>query len=108
MDESLKNQVIDTLEDMYLKELKNKYTVFLVVTLCDLLKHIFDRYGNIATSDLESNNKWINKPVYSSLPINKYFNQINDCVQFDNDGKTPYTEEQVVQNAHHVVLVSGI
>ena len=40
MDKSLKNQVIDTVEDMYLKGLKNKYTAFIGVMCRDLLRNI--------------------------------------------------------------------
>ena len=42
MHEALKNQVIDTIEYMYLKELKNKYTGFLGVLCHDLFDHLLD------------------------------------------------------------------
>ena len=72
VDESLKNQVIDTSEDTYLKELKNKYTIFLRVTCNNILEHIINRYGNITTTDIEFNNQQMNKPITLSLPINKH------------------------------------
>ena len=57
MNEALKNQVINSVEDTYLKGLKKKYTGFLVVTCRNLLEHLVDRYGKIMTTDLKSNNQ---------------------------------------------------
>ena len=108
MDEPLKNQVIDTSEYMYLKEFNNKYTVFLGDTCRDLLEHLLDRYGNITIADLEFNNQWMNELIDLSLPIDKYFDWIDECVQFENDGKTPYTASQFIQKAHHAVLETAI
>ena len=56
MDESLKNQAINAIEDIYLKGLKNKYTGFLGVTCHDLLEHLTDKYEKTTTSDIKANN----------------------------------------------------
>ena len=56
MDEEPKGQLIDSVEDMYLKELKNEYTVFLRVTCCDILSYLIICYRNIMTTDLNANN----------------------------------------------------
>ena len=47
MDKALNNQVINTVEDTYIKELNNRYNALLGVTCQDLLEHLIDRYGNI-------------------------------------------------------------
>ena len=91
MYEALKNQVIDTTEETYLEDLKNIYTGFLVVTYHNLLKHLFDWYEKITTADIESNNQLMNKLIDLSLKIDKYFKQIDDCVQFYEDGNMTYT-----------------
>ena len=89
MDETLKNQIVETAKDTYLKELNNKYTSILGVTCRDLLEHLLDCYGNITTADFEYKNQQMNEPIDLSFPIDKYFEQIDECVQFANDGKTP-------------------
>ena len=50
----------------------------------------------------------MNKTIDLYFLIDKYFEQIDECVQFVNNIKTPYTEAQVIQKAHHMVLPSGI
>ena len=96
----------DTVEDKYLKEFNNKYTKFLAVTFFDLLEHLLERYGKITTTDLKYNNQRINEPIDSSLTINKHFEKIDDCIQFADDGKTPYTATQFIYKAHHMILAS--
>ena len=74
----------------------------------DLLGHLLDIYGKIMTSDLEANNQKMNEPIDSSLLIDKYFEHIYDCVQFNDDGNIIYMEAQVTPKSHHKVLASGI
>ena len=89
MDEDLKNQVIKSFEEIDLKEFKNKYTGF-------------------PTTDIKAINQQMNNPIESSLTIDKYFKFIDDCIQYANYGKTPYTAPYVIHNVHHVVLVAGL
>ena len=96
MDESLNNQFIDAFKDTYIKELKNNCTVFFRVTCHSFLEHLLVRYRNITTPDLEANSKRMNKQIVSSLLIKKYFEQIDDCMQFSEDVNTQYTVEQVI------------
>ena len=63
MDNALKGQIIDTIKDIYLFELRNKYTGYLGVTTRDLLDHLIDQYGKITTADLEANKSRMNEPI---------------------------------------------
>ena len=108
MDEDLKNQVIKSFEEIDLKEFKNKYTVFLGVTFHNLLEDMLNIYRNITTTDIKAINQQMNNPIESSLTIDKYFKFIDDCIQYANYGKTPYTAPYVIHNVHHVVLVAGL
>ena len=56
MDEALKNQVINTMEYTYIKEIKNNYTMLLGVIVCDFLKNLIDRYGKNMAAGFEVNN----------------------------------------------------
>ena len=42
MYKEFKNQVIDSTKDNYLKELKNKYTGFIVVMCHNILEHLIN------------------------------------------------------------------
>ena len=54
MDEALKNQDINSIKNIYLKEFKNRYTGFLGVTCHDFPEHLINQYIKITTADLES------------------------------------------------------
>ena len=71
MDEDIKNQSIYTVEDTYIKELKNKYTRFLIVTCRYLPENLLDQYVNITIMDLKYNNQWMNELIDTSLTIDK-------------------------------------
>jgi hypothetical protein len=82
MDDDLKGQVIDTVEDPHLCEMKNKCTGYLGVTTRNLLDHLLDRYGKISSVDLKNNNTRMNEPIDSSQPIVIYFKRIDDGLQY--------------------------
>ena len=70
IDKVLKNQFINTVDDTYIQELNNKYTMFLGVLFRDLLEHLIDQYRNITTADLEMKNLLRNNLVIPSFNFN--------------------------------------
>ena len=63
MDEEIKNQVINSARDTYLKDLNNKCTGFLGIPCHDLLGHLLYWYGKLTTADLEASNQKINEQI---------------------------------------------
>ena len=55
MDDALKTQFMDAVEEPYVSKLCNHYTGYMGVTTQDLLDHLMDRYGNITVADLKAN-----------------------------------------------------
>jgi hypothetical protein len=73
MDDALKSQVIDTINDTYLCELRNKYTGYMGVSTRDLIDHLLDCYGKITPADIKECNSRMNNPINSTQPIDIYF-----------------------------------
>ena len=46
----------------------------------------------------------MNDPTNLYLPIDNYFECIDNYIQYACGGKTPYTAAQVIQKAHYAVL----
>ena len=44
----------------------------------------------------------------ASLPIDVYFQRIDDCVQYTVDGKVAYTADQILQTGYHGISTSGL
>ena len=81
MDDALKGQIIDTVHETYLCEMRNKYTGYLGISTRDLLDHLLDRYGKITAADIEACKQRMNEPLDATQPIDVYFQKIDDCVQ---------------------------
>ena len=62
----------------------------------NLFEHLQDHYGKIITVDLETRNQQIKESIGSSLPIDKYSEHIDGCIQYADDRKTPYMAAYMV------------
>ena len=65
MDDALKAQLIDSVDNTYLCEVRNKYRGYLGITTSDLIDHILYRYGKITPTDIEECKVRVNKPIDS-------------------------------------------
>ncbi len=66
MDDALKAQLVDAINDPYLSEMHSKYTGYLGVTTRDLIDHLLDRYGKITPANIEACKKRMNEPLDST------------------------------------------
>lgn len=107
MDDAIKAQIIDSINDTYLCELRNKYTGYMGVTARDLIDHLLDRYGKITPADIEACKQRMNEPIDSSQPIDAYYQKIDDCIQYAVDGQVAFTPGQILQTVYHAVSTSG-
>ena len=105
MDESLKHQVIKSVEYTYIYKLHNNYTGFMGANSIDLIHHMMDRYGNIIKTDLKDYQKMIFQSLDTAITIDKYFDIIGDLIQYSDKIKHPYTASQIINN---MVLATGL
>ena len=107
MDDALKAQLIDSADDTYLCEVRNKYTGYLGITTRDLIDHLLDRYGKITLAAIEACKVRMKEPYDLSQPINLFFQRIDDCVQDASDGQLAFTNGQIIQKSYHAVSTLG-
>jgi hypothetical protein len=108
MNDALKTQIIDAVADTYIGELRNRYTGYMGVAPRDLIDHLLERYGRITASDIVNCRTRMEAPMDPTQPIDVYFQNIDDCVQFATDGQVPFTALQIVQTAYHAISKSGL
>ena len=53
MDDALKNQIIETIEETCIEELHKKYTGFMRVNTIYMVHYLMGRYGEIIEKDLK-------------------------------------------------------
>eukprot|EP00957_Ditylum_brightwellii_P187890 14306097-Ditylum_brightwellii.AAC.1 len=68
-----------------MQQLRHKYSAYLGVTSGDVLDHLMEWYGQIKPADLVENGLEYTKHMDISQPIDAYFAQIDDCIQFASD-----------------------
>ena len=107
MDEELKAQLIDSVNDTYPCGVRNKYTGYLGITTQDLINNLLDRYGKITPTDIEEYKDRMNKPIDLSQPIDLIFQRIDNCVQYASGGQVAFTNGQILQTAYHAVSTLG-
>ena len=107
MEVALKYIIIDAVDKVYIGELRNKYTGYLVVTARGLLNYILGWYGKITPADVEECKKQMNEPIDATQPINIYFKIIYNTVQYAADGNVAFTTELILQTAYHAVSTTG-
>ena len=106
-EDALKYIIINTVNEVYIGELRNKYTSYLGITARDLLDHLLNRYGNITPADVEECKKQMNELINATQPIYIYFKRIGDTVQYAANGNFAFTTEQILQTAYHAISSTG-
>eukprot|EP00957_Ditylum_brightwellii_P048450 3676469-Ditylum_brightwellii.AAC.1 len=91
MDNVMKKQIQDAIEDVYIWQLHHKYSIYLGVTARDVLDYLINWYRQIKPADLVANGENFNKPMDISQLIDAYFAHTDGCIQYMSDSKTPYT-----------------
>eukprot|EP00957_Ditylum_brightwellii_P050035 3793125-Ditylum_brightwellii.AAC.1 len=76
MDDVMKKQI----QDVFMRQLRHKYSAYLSITLRGVLDHLMDQYGQIKPVDLIENGLNYNKPMDISQQIDAYFARIDDCI----------------------------
>ena len=74
----------------------------------NLIDHLMERYEKIRYSYLDACRQALAEPLEMYLPIDIYFKQVEDTIQFSQDGKTPFTKVQIVQTAYHAINKTGL
>ena len=103
VDAALKQEIIAAIEETHLSAKKQCYMGFKGVSAKSLVYHLMERYGKILTSDIETCRQALAEPIEVDRPINLYFQQVENSIQFVHYSKTPLTPAHIVQTAYHAV-----
>lgn len=105
---SVKNQMINAVEDAYLDEIRDEDTGFQQPSPEDIIAHLMDRYGDISEWLITENKQTIDEHFDPTLPFATYTKRIEKCLQLANDAGTPYSDAQLVQIGVVAVTKTGM
>jgi hypothetical protein len=107
-DKALKQLLVGAVDEMFIRSLQTKYLGYLNVSTREILDHLYAQYARISASDLQDNDVTFKKPYDPNLPIETLFDQIENCIDFAAAGLSPYSTEQVTNNAYQLIFATGM
>jgi hypothetical protein len=84
--QSLKYQIINVFEPMYLDVLNDDMVGFAGISARDMIDHLFTTYGNITAVDLENNFEHMRRAWDPQQPVESLFKQIQECADYYEAG----------------------
>ena len=102
-DRALKSQLIASVDEMYIKALRNRITGYAQTSTKQLLKHLYDTYGRLTPQDLKLNTETMNTPYDIHSPIENLFEQIKDAVYIASIAQAPFNPTQIVNTAYTLI-----
>jgi hypothetical protein len=107
-DKALKQLLVGAVDEMFIRSLQTKYLGYLNVSTRQILDHLYAQYARISASDLQDNDVTFKKPYDPNLPIETLFDQIENCIDYAAAGLSPYSTEQVTNNAYQLIFATGM
>ena len=92
-DKALKLQA---LQEVFYKELNDNSVGYARVTTAEILKHLWENYGQIDNDQLAANVTYIATPWSPPTYIDNLFDQLKTCMKFAADGLDPITDTAAI------------
>ena len=106
-DKTLKQLLLGAVDDIFIRSLRNRHIGYADTTTLEILAHLYRTYAKINTADLEANATRMKGGYDCNIPIETFFDQIEDAVEFAAAGSTPFTPVQVDNTAFNVIFTTG-
>jgi hypothetical protein len=106
--QALRNLIIESVEEQYIKSLRNKYTRYNAISPKKMLKHLMDNYGKLTPDDILANDNRLNEPWDGSEAFEKIIDRVEECVEFAIEAERPYSPEQILDRVLHIVSKTGL
>ena len=106
--QALKRQIIEAVDDMYIRALRNRHTGYASVTPLQLVTHLYRTYGQITPMDLDANVTRFKRPFDPAQPFKTLIQQIEDAQEYADAGGNAYTTPQIIANAYALMFRTGM
>ena len=107
LDKALKQQLLGSVEDIYVRHLKEKYVGYRNLTCLEVINHLKANYYKVTLTDLKDNTAHMNAPHNINEPFESINEKIETAVDFTAAGKVPYTPYQVVTTTYYLIFAMG-
>jgi hypothetical protein len=105
---SLKKQLIEAIEPVYLRSQRDRHVGFANRTLRELFSTLFTAYGMLTPIKLIENQQSMNKPWDPNAPFETLIEQIEDGMELADAGGQAFTDAQILTLAYTLVYTTGL
>ena len=105
---ALKQQLLASVDDIYVRTLRNVHTGYARVTTLQILSHLYQVYGRLTPMAMQENDTRFRQAYNPSEPFELLIQQIEDAQAFAAAGGQAYSAEQIVSNAYNIVHHTGM
>ena len=96
---ALKKQLTNVFEDKVLMELEDNYTGFNNISIQDILTRLYDRFGEVTSTELEEAESDLSKPFEPHEPFSVMICRIEDAIDIAEAAKCPFATQQIIHKA---------
>ena len=107
MDKAPNQHLLGVVEDIYARSLKDNYVGYGNLICLDMIDYLKANYYKITLACLKHNSAQMNAPHNINDPFESVIEKIETAVYFSDNGKVPYTPEQVVTTAYNQIFATG-
>ena len=106
--QALKNQLIVAVDNAYLQGIKDPTTEYHNVSVLQMLKYLYDNYEQINKQSKSKNLEQMKEPYDVTAPIELFFCQVQDCIDFASAARSPLTTKQIIDSAFLTLQRIGV
>ena len=92
VENALKNQLVNAINDIYIKDLQDRVTVFSTISARDILEYLYRIYGSVTPVQLTANDERFRDPYDGSTDLEAHFNGIDDCLFMADKANQPHSK----------------
>lgn len=105
---ALKKQLQNAVEPLYLRAIKDSNAGYNNINIYDMLRHLFDSYGQITPLDIKDNYDRMYTPWNPSTPFEMLIDQIDEAQEFADAGNQAFSAAQILNCAYTLVFNTGL
>jgi hypothetical protein len=106
--QALRKMIIETVDEKYIKNLRNKYTCYKAISPSTMLTHLFTNYRKITPEDIVQNENRLNEPWDGAEPFENIIERVEECIEFAKEAARPYTPDQILDRVLCIVSKTGL
>ena len=108
METALRNQLLESVEDEYLNDLRNARTDTIIAPIYEIIDHLYETYGHLSNMDVSNREDALKQFPYDPMqPMDVVFTKVREFQDLCELAENAKTYIQLVQIAYMLFQKTG-